>query len=174
MKIIKEFPEGPKLIKPNIFKDNRGYFFELYRKDILNKILKIKKKFVQDNVSFSKKNVFRGFHYQKTPYQQGKLVSVLKGEIEDYAININKKSKHYLKSYKVKLNNKNGYLFWIPENFAHGFLVKSKYAVLHYRVTNYYKPSHDSGINIKSNQIKLKLPKNILLSKKDKNLKMEI
>ena len=174
MKIIKEFPDGLKLIKPDLYYDNRGYFFELYRENKIKKLIKSKVNFYQDNVSYSKKNVFRGFHFQKKPYQQGKLVTVLIGEIEDYAINLNKKSKYFLKSYKVKLNNKNGHLFWIPKNFAHGFLVKSNYAIVHYKVTNYYNPKYDSGINCTSKIINFNLTKKMIISKKDKDLPMNL
>lgn len=174
MKIIKHLPDGLKILEPTVFKDNRGYFYELNQVKKIKKLLKKRGEFVQDNVSFSKKNVFRGFHFQKKPYQQGKLVTVLKGEIIDYAININKKSKNYLKSYEVRLNDKNSYLFWIPKDFAHGFFVKSKYALVHYKVDNYFKKSHDSGVNLKSKKIDIKLPKNLIISDKDKKLSVEV
>ena len=107
MKIIEKGPKGVKIFVPKVFRDNRGYFYESLNTKNLSKILKKKIDIKQSNVSFSKKNVFRGFHFQKKPFAQDKFVRVLSGKILDILVLIDKKSKHYLKSFYYELSDNN-------------------------------------------------------------------
>tara|TARA_A100001011_G_scaffold396250_1_gene493611 strand:- start:1587 stop:2114 length:528 start_codon:yes stop_codon:yes gene_type:complete len=170
MKVVKRGPEGIKVLRPKLFKDNRGYFYESFNKKELNKIIKKKFSVKQSNVSFSKKNVFRGFHYQISPFAQEKLVRVLSGEIIDLLVSIDKKSKYYLKMYSYNLSEKNKNIIYVPKKFAHGFLVLSKNATIEYFVTNYYSKKHERNISIFDKKLKLEkkiFKKKFIMSKKD-------
>lgn len=156
---------GVILIKNKSFNDNRGYFFENYNYNKF-KTQKIKKRIVQNNVSFSKKGVIRGLHYQIAPYQQAKIVSVLKGKILDVALDIRKNSKNYLKNFTAILSDKNKYALFIPEGFAHGFQVLSDYAIVSYMVTKKWSKNHERTFCYKKYKIKWKKIK-ILISNKD-------
>ena len=158
-----------KIIEPIIYNDKRGYFFESYNQNIFNnKIGKIN--FIQCNESKSNYGVLRGLHYQKKPYEQAKLVRVIKGEIQDIALDIRKESKTYLKYVSVILNEKNKKQLFIPRGFAHGFLVLSKYAIVSYKVDNIYKPNEECVINYSHPKLNIEWAFKsdaILLSKKD-------
>lgn len=130
------------IIKPSIYNDERGAFFESYNKKKYSEI-GINYNFVQDNISFSKKNVLRGLHYQKN-HPQGKLVQVLSGEVYDVAVDIRKGSKTYGKWVGVTLNDINKLQFWIPPGFAHGFLAKSDNVCFQYKCTDFYR-QNDEG-----------------------------
>ena len=146
--------DGVKIIKPKLFNDDRGYFFESYnQKNIINEIGDII--FVQDNESKSSFGVLRGMHYQKKPYEQSKLVRVVKGKIQDIVIDLRKDSKDYLKHVSVILDDKQKEQLFIPKGFAHGFLVLSKFAIVNYKVDNFY--SQENEISIPYNYPKLKL-----------------
>ena len=113
--------DGPYLIKPNIFKDERGYFYESFNeREFKEKIGDVK--FVQDNESCSAYGVIRGMHFQRPPYEQAKLVRVVKGEVVDIVIDLRKKSPTYQKIWKVYLSEENKRQFFVPRGFAHGFL----------------------------------------------------
>ena len=171
MKIEETGPLGIKVLKPKIFEDRRGFFYESLNIKILAKILKKKITIKQSNVSFSKKNVFRGFHYQKSPYAQDKFVRVLNGKILDILVCIDKKSKYYLNSFYFELSNKNKKILYVPKNFAHGFLVISKNASIEYFVTNYYSQKHERNINIFDERLNIDkkiLRKKLIMSVKDK------
>tara|TARA_S200000501_G_scaffold24194_1_gene20959 strand:- start:2112 stop:2672 length:561 start_codon:yes stop_codon:yes gene_type:complete len=139
--------EGPVLCKPKIIKDERGFFAEIYRRDLLEDFSNEKFNFCQGNISKSKKGVLRGLHFQTYPYAQTKLVSVSKGEILDLIIDIRKESKTYGKGIQIILNDTNHYQLLVPKGFAHGFLVLSNIAEVHYKVDNYYKRDCEYGIN---------------------------
>ena len=165
-----------KIIEPSIFKDSRGYFYEVFNHEVFNK--KVGKiNFIQDNESKSSFGVLRGLHYQKEPYAQSKLVRVIKGEIQDVAIDLRKDSKTYLKYVSVLLNDKNKKQFFIPKGFAHGFLVLSKTATVSYKVDKPYKPEFESGILFNHSKLNIKwnLDSNkIKLSNKDLNIVSEL
>ena len=136
--------EGLCVIEPTVYGDNRGYFMETYNKremesNGLNMV------FVQDNQSLSVKGVLRGLHFQKN-YPQGKLIRVIKGKIYDVAVDLRKESKTFLKYYGIELNEENKKQFYIPEGFAHGFIVLSNEAELFYKVTDFYHPGDEMGI----------------------------
>ena len=126
------------LTKPHIFQDERGYFYEYWNKKSFNTMIGNNVDFVQDNQSSSKKGVLRGLHYQLNPTPQGKLISCLKGEIFDVAIDLRRNSKTFSEWVGVYLNDKNKYQFWIPEGFAHGFLTISESANVLYKTTNFW------------------------------------
>jgi len=137
--------EGLVVVEPEIFYDSRGYFFESYNQNLF-----IKKlgdfKFVQDNESKSSKGVLRGFHFQKPPFEQAKLVRCIEGEVLDVALDLRKNSSTYGKHEKVILSGDNKKQFFIPRGFAHAFLVLSETAIFSYKVDNIYAPQSDSGI----------------------------
>lgn len=146
--------DGPILIKPDIFGDNRGYFLETYNQqkfDFLSKEIC----FVQDNLSYSKKNTIRGLHFQEEPYAQGKLCRVIKGKVLDVAVDIRPDSKTFGKYVALELSGENNHSLWIPAGFAHGFSVLSEEAYFLYKCTNYYNKEsercilyNDSSLNI--------------------------
>ena len=142
MKIIKTFIEDLLIIEPQLFKDDRGVFYESYNK----KNLDINIVFVQDNESKSYKGVIRGLHFQAPPFEQSKLVRCVRGEILDVAVDLRKKSKTYGNFFSIKLSSKNNKQLFIPKGFAHGFQVISDEAIVNYKVDKYYNPDSDSGI----------------------------
>ena len=156
-----------KIVDSKKFNDNRGFFEEVYREKIL-KNLNIQNKFSQVNLSFSKKNVFRGFHFQLNPEPQGKLVTVILGKIIDYGIDLRKNSKSFKSHVKYEITN--GKMIYIPEGFAHGFLALEDSYVL-YLTTNEFNQSLDSGIRYDDRELNISLPDNIIVSEKDKKLK---
>ncbi len=161
------------IIKPQIIKDKRGYFYENLKINLLNKLLNKSFKIVQENVSKSKKNVFRGLHFQKNPFPQAKLVEVIEGKIIDFVVDLRRNSKNYKKFLKIELSDDNKLQLFVPEGYAHGFYVKSKYAKVRYKVNNYFSKKHDSGISPFDQDLKISnfLKKNkIIISDKDKNL----
>ena len=144
MKVTETSLPGCKIIEPRTFGDDRGIFYESW-----NKLRWAEQgldfDFVQSNVSVSSRGVLRGLHYQK-PQGQGKLVSVLEGEVYDVAVDIRRGSPHFGRSTAVVLNARDNRLFWIPEGFAHGFVVLSERAVFHYLCTATYLAEADKGI----------------------------
>lgn len=172
-KFIETRIEDLYIIEPNLYSDARGYFMESYNyKDFSDAGLNMK--FVQDNESKSKKGVLRGLHFQ-TKYPQGKLVRVTEGEVFDVAVDLRKGSKTYGQWEGVVLSDKNKKQFYIPEGFAHGFLVLSDSATFTYKCTNFYAPEYDSGIFYNDPDINIIWPLNDIstpiLSIKDINLK---
>ncbi|MGB9824656.1 MAG: dTDP-4-dehydrorhamnose 3,5-epimerase [Candidatus Hydrothermia bacterium] len=154
------------LIEPKVFEDERGYFMEVYREDAFSPF--IPHRFVQENLSFSKKKVLRGLHFQKKVAAQAKLVQVVNGEIFDVAVDIRKGSPTYGKWVGVVLSSENKLLLYIPEGFAHGFCVLSETATVLYRVSNFYDPSNDRGIIWNDNEIGIDWPvKDPIISEKD-------
>ena len=136
-----------KFIEPKVFNDERGFFFESFNHSIFEKKIGFSIFFVQDNYSKSKKRVLRGLHYQLPPKAQGKLVSVVQGEIFDVVVDIRRNSSTFGYWIGETLTNTNKKQLWIPEGFAHGFLVLSESAEILYKTTNYYSPKHERFIN---------------------------
>ena len=164
--------EGLVLCKPKLINDSRGFFSEVFRKDLLENTIKQKINFCQSNTSESKYGTIRGLHFQSSPSSQTKLVSVSKGEILDVALDIRTSSSSYGKFYSVILNDKNNFQLFIPKGFAHGFSVLSKEARVHYQVDNYYNNKNEFGINPLDNNLAIdwKIDKeNYHISSKDLN-----
>jgi dTDP-4-dehydrorhamnose 3,5-epimerase len=170
MQIIKTEIEGVFIIKPQLFKDGRGYFFESFsQREFEEKVSKIT--FVQDNESKSSYGVVRGLHFQRPPFAQSKLVRVIKGAVLDVAVDLRKNSPTYGKHITVELTEENHLQLFIPQGFAHGFSVLSNEAIFQYKCDNFYnKESEDSILwNDKNLNIDWKIPeKKIILSEKDK------
>ncbi len=153
------------IIKPKIFTDIRGYFYESYNKKLLSDI-----EFVQDNESFSDKGVIRGLHFQYPPFNQGKLVRVVKGSVMDVAVDLRKESEFYGKYYSVILTSTNKWMFWIPSGFAHGFQSLEKDTIFLYKCTNFYNPDSEKCIIWNDPTINIKwLIDKPIVSEKDNN-----
>lgn len=137
--------DGVVLVKPSVFGDNRGFFMESYKKSefVANGI---DAEFIQDNHSKSVKNVLRGLHYQANPKPQAKLVRCVKGKICDVAVDLRPNSKTFGKWVKAELSEENKHMLYIPENFAHGFVVLSDEAELIYKTSNEYSFELDRGV----------------------------
>lgn len=146
--------EGVLLIERIKFNDDRGYFMEFFRDDFFKKEFK-GKEFVQDNLSFSKKGVIRGLHFQKEPYSQDKLVSVIRGKIMDVAVNMKKNSKQFGKYVMVELSEENSNSLFIPNTFAHGFVALDDSYVL-YKTTNFYNKDSECGVRFDDPDIGVK------------------
>jgi len=159
------------LIKPTLFEDSRGYFYESYNKQVFKRH-GIDFNFVQDNQSASTRGVVRGLHYQLVPYAQSKLVRVLEGEIFDVAVDLRKESSTYGNWYGVELSCKNKLQLLIPQGFAHGFSVLSEKAVVLYKTDEFYKKEAERGIKYDDPVLKIdwKLaPSAIIVSERDQH-----
>ena len=165
MKLIKTKFKDLKIIKFKRNNDSRGYLAETYNKKLIGG-----KELVFDYKVVSKKNIFRGFHFQYK-FQQAKYVNVLKGRILDVVIDLRKNSKTFGKIFKILLSSKNSKSLYIPKGFGHAYYSFDKENVIYYKLTNYYKPNFESGIKANDKKLKIKWPsKNYILSSKDKNL----
>lgn len=161
--------KGPFLITPNIYKDNRGIFFESFRTEILND-LGVNKNFVQDNHSYSKKKVLRGIHFQLKPHEQGKLIRVAYGRAFDVAVDLRLGSSTFGKYIAVILDGEKHNMFYIPEGFGHGFVALED-CILQYKCTAYYHPDYDTGLFWNDPDLNIDWPvKDPILSKKDTEL----
>jgi len=159
------------LIEPTIHGDDRGYFVETFRQDLLEEAIGYKVNFVQDNESRSTKGVLRGLHYQLPPFTQAKLVRVIEGNVLDIAVDIRKSSPTFGQHVSLELTAKNKYQLFVPHGFAHGFVVLSDSATFTYKVDNYYAPEHDRGIAFDDKELKINWQlsaKELKLSDKDR------
>ncbi|MBR1687695.1 MAG: dTDP-4-dehydrorhamnose 3,5-epimerase [Prevotella sp.] len=169
MDYIKTDINGVYVIKPRIFNDDRGYFFEAWKKAEFEEHIG-PVDFIQDNESKSGKGVLRGLHYQKGEWSQAKLVRVIKGRVLDVAVDIRKSSPTYGKYVAVELSDENKWQFFIPRGFAHGFLVLSDEAVFTYKVDNVYAPQAEAGIRWNDPDLGIDWPiepADVLTSEKD-------
>lgn len=170
--IIETKIEGLVIIEPSVFGDHRGYFMETYNEEEFHKA-GLTMRFVQDNESKSGKGVLRGLHFQ-TKFSQGKLVRVTTGAVYDVAVDLRNGSKTYGQWAGVLLTEENKTMFYIPEGFAHGFLVLSDEAVFNYKCTNLYAPEYDGGIRWNDPDVGIEWPldkiSEVLLSEKDGKL----
>ena len=163
MKIIKTKIKDLLILKSQIFKDNRGFLKETFRKNIL------KKNFLFDLVSLSKKNVIRGLHFQKK-YSQAKLITVTHGKIFDVAVDLRPKSKTFGKYFSIEISYDDDFSFFIPENFAHGFLCLTELCIINYKLSNYRNPKYEKTLKWNDTDLNINWPiKKPLMSYKDKN-----
>lgn len=147
MEVIKTDIEGVCILRPRVFEDARGYFFESFsQREFDEKIGEVR--FVQDNESKSTRGVLRGLHFQKPPYSQAKLVRCVRGRVLDVAVDIRKDSPTYGQYVSVELTEDNHLQFFIPKGFAHGFAVLSEEAIFQYKCDDYYHPEAEGGISI--------------------------
>lgn len=169
MELIKTDINDLVLINPKVHNDERGYFMESYKTSFISENFS-DLDFIQDNESKSEFGTLRGLHFQRPPFEQTKLVRVVKGEVLDVAVDLRKKSKTYGKHFSVILSETNKKQLLIPKGFAHGFLVLSDSAIFSYKVDNYYSPNHDDGIIFNDEKLNINWKINhdkIKLSKKD-------
>ena len=156
------------LIEPEVFADERGFFFESFNQNKFEEAVGHKINFVQDNHSKSVKGVLRGLHYQLPPKAQGKLVRVIKGEVFDVAVDLRQSSPTFGKWVGEIISSDNKKQMWIPEGFAHGFLTLSDAAEFLYKTTEFYSKEHECAICWNDETIKIQWPAiDVLLSPKD-------
>jgi len=162
MKLIKTKIKDLLIIKTNIYKDRRGFFKEIEKFKIL------KKKFIFDCLSFSKKDTLRGLHLQKKK-PQAKIITVAQGKILDVVVDLRKKSRTYGKHFSIKMSHDSDYSLFIPEGFAHGFICLSKTCLVYYKCTNYRDQKSEITLKWNDKDLKIKWPiKNPILSRKDR------
>lgn len=169
MEIVETGIKDLVIIKPNVFEDDRGYFFESYNKiKFLEKGIDVN--FVQDNESRSMKNVLRGLHFQKPPFTQGKLVRVMRGSVLDVAVDLRKNSPTYGKWASIVLSDKNKWMYWVPAGFAHGFMTLEDNTVFFYKCTNIYNKDSEGSLLWNDPDLKIDWGGDIspILSGKDK------
>ncbi len=170
MNIVETNLKGCFVIEPNVYLDRRGSFYESYNKLKLEKKLGKEINFVQDNCSISKKGVLRGLHFQKGKYAQAKLISVIKGEALDVAVDLRKESPTFGKHFKIVLSGDDNKMLFIPRGMAHGFLSLSNETHFSYKCDNYYNKQSEVGIIYNDSSLKIdwNFPKNdLILSDKD-------
>ena len=165
--------QGLYVIEPTVFGDDRGYFMETYNQRDLEEA-GIRCTFVEDNQSASRKGVLRGLHFQ-LQYPQDKLVRVIRGTVYDVAVDLRKDSRTFGKWFGIELSEENKKQFFVPKNFAHGFLVLSEYAEFCYKVTDFYHPNDEGGLMWNDPEIGIDWPmpegmtaEELILSDKDK------
>lgn len=171
MEIIKTDIEGVLILKPRIFGDERGYFYESYNRKDLKELAPQIPDFVQDNQSYSTYGVLRGLHFQKAPYAQAKLLRVVEGKVLDVAVDLRPGSPTFGKHVSIELSGDNHLQFFIPEGFAHGFSVLSPEVIFQYKCSAYYNKESEGGIiwNDPDLGIDWKLPeRDMILSPKDR------
>lgn len=158
-----------KLIDPDIFKDERGFFYESFNQQKFNEAIGEKITFVQDNHSKSSKGVLRGLHYQDIPFAQGKLVRVVAGKVFDVAVDVRKESPTYGEWVSEIISSEKHNQIWIPEGFAHGFVALEDNTHVLYKTTNFYSKDHEKTIHWSKNEFNIIWPKDLLftISKKD-------
>lgn len=169
MKIVKTEIEGVVILEPQVFGDERGYFFESFSQKKFEEEV-CKAVFVQDNESKSSYGVLRGLHYQLPPYTQAKLVRVVKGRVLDVNVDIRKDSPTFGKHVAVELSEENKRLLFIPKGFAHGFVVLSDEVIFQYKCDEYYAPGYEGGIAFDDPALGIdwRIPKeDMILSEKD-------
>lgn len=165
--------KGCFVLQPNIFKDERGYFFESYNQKVFEEIIGQKINFVQDNQSLSTYGTIRGLHFQKGEFAQAKLVRVLQGRVFDVAVDLRKDSETCGQWFGVELSDENNTQFFIPRGFAHGFSVLSETAVFAYKCDNYYDKASEGGLRFddKTLSIDWQIPQGKkVVSEKDRTL----
>ena len=159
-----------KLIEPDVFEDERGFFYESFNQQKFNEAIGENITFVQDNHSKSSKGVLRGLHYQDEPFAQGKLVRVIAGEVFDVAVDIRKESPTYGQYVSEVLSGENKKQLWIPEGFAHGFLTLSNQAEVVYKTTGFFNKESEHTIRFDDRVINISWPRmKYILSEKDLN-----
>ena len=171
MKFIKTKISDVILCKPIVYNDERGYFFETFKKEIFEKFIGNTVNFSQDNEAKSTKGVLRGLHYQLPPHAQSKLVRVVKGKVLDIVVDLRKKSTTFGHHVSLELSDENKDQLYIPKGFAHGYVVLSDEAIFSYKVDNYYNKESERGIiyNDDDLQINWKLSlEELIISDKDK------
>ncbi len=170
MEIIKPEIEGLLILRPRIFTDARGYFFESYSKNVLTRLSDIRLNSFRTISQKSSYGVVRGLHFQRPPFAQAKLVRCIKGKVLDVAVDLRRDSPTFGQHVAVELSEENNVQFFIPRGFAHGFSVLSEEAVFQYKCDNYYAPHADGGISLNDETLGIDwkiAPADMILSEKD-------
>ena len=169
MRVEKTEFDGLLILQPKVFIDERGTFMESWNKSVF-KSLGVNISFIQDNQSVSKKNVLRGLHFQKPPFEQSKLVRVLRGSILDIAVDLRQDSLTYLQYRSISLSESNFKQVFVPIGFAHGFLTLEDHCEISYKVSNPYDHDSDVSLSVFDKELNIELPckrEAITLSEKD-------
>ena len=171
MEIVKKVLTDAFVLKPRVFKDDRGYFFESFNDKIFESLSGMKVHFIQDNQSYSSKGTLRGLHFQKGDAAQAKLVRVTKGSAYDVAVDLRPDSPTFKQWFGVELSEENHLQFFIPRGFAHAFVALEHNTIFQYKVDNYYSSVNDGGVIWNDEELAVSWPNlNLDLSEKDKNL----
>ena len=171
MEIVKKVLTDAFVIKPRVFKDDRGYFYESFNSKIFESLSGVKVDFIQDNQSRSSKGTLRGLHFQTGHAAQAKLVRVIKGSAFDVAVDLRPDSPTFKQWYGVELTETNHLQLFIPRGFAHAFVALEDNTIFQYKVDNYYSGVNDGGIIWNDEELAINWPKLKLdLSEKDKYL----
>ena len=171
MEIVEKVLTDAIVLKPSVFKDDRGYFYESFNRRVFESLSGIKVNFIQDNQSHSSKGTLRGLHYQTGDSSQAKLVRVTKGSAYDVAVDLRPGSPTFKKWYGIELSENNNLQFFIPRGFAHAFVALEDNTILQYKVDNYYSSLNDGGVIWNDEELNIAWPKlKLKLSEKDKTL----
>jgi dTDP-4-dehydrorhamnose 3,5-epimerase len=173
MKAEKTDIEGIIVFTPDVYTDHRGYFFESFNASQFRELSGLEINFVQDNESFSEYGVIRGLHYQLPPFDQAKLIRVIKGKVLDIAVDIRKDSPGYGKYFSIELSEENKKQLFVPSGFAHGFITLSETAIFSYKCSNYYSKSSEAGIKFDDMTLAIDWlidTENAIVSEKDREL----
>ena len=171
MEIIKTVLTDALILKPRVFEDDRGYFYESFNDKVFEILSGLKVNFIQDNQSYSSIGTLRGLHFQKGVAAQAKLVRVTRGSAYDVAVDLRPDSPTFKQWYGVELSEKNNLQFFIPRGFAHAFVALENKTYFQYKVDNYYSSINDGGIIWNDEELSIKWPElKLELSEKDKNL----
>ncbi len=164
--------EGVFIIEPDVFEDERGFFMEVFNRSKFLELTGLDIHFVQDNIAQSKKGVLRGLHYQKGDFAQAKLVTVLKGKVQDVIVDMRKESETYGKYFSVILSQENKKQLFVPRGFAHGYLSLADDTLFYYKIDNKYHKESEAGIYYADPDLNIEWEKvpSLLLSEKDKKL----
>ena len=171
MEIVEKVLNGAIVLKPSIFKDERGYFYESFNEKVFESLTDLKVNFIQDNQSNSSKGTLRGLHFQKGDAAQAKLVRVTKGSVYDVAVDLRPDSPTFKQWYGIELSERNHLQFFIPRGFAHAFVALEDHTIFQYKVDNYYSSVNDGGVMWNDDELNVTWPElKLELSEKDKNL----
>ena len=171
MEIVEKVLTDALVLKPRVFKDERGYFYESFNEKVFESLTGLKVNFIQDNQSFSSKGTLRGLHFQTGDASQAKLVRVTKGSAYDVAVDLRPGSPTFKQWHGVELSAENHLQFFIPRGFAHAFVALEDNTIFQYKVDNYYSGIHDGGIIWSDEELAIIWPKlKLELSEKDNNL----
>ena len=171
MELVKKVLTDALILKPRLFEDERGYFYESFNDKVFESLSGVRVDFIQDNQSYSSKGTLRGLHFQKGEAAQAKLVRVTKGSAYDVAVDLRPDSLTFKKWYGVELSEENHLQFFIPRGFAHAFVALEDNTIFQYKVDNYYSGVNDGGVIWNDKELAINWPElKLELSEKDKNL----
>ena len=171
MEVVKRVLTDAFVLKPRVFKDDRGYFYESFNEKLFQSLLGIKVNFIQDNQSYSSQGTLRGLHFQTGDAAQAKLVRVTNGSAYDVAVDLRPGSPSFKHWYGVELSEENHLQFFIPRGFAHAFVALEDNTIFQYKVDNYYSGVNDGGIIWDDEELDINWPElKLEMSEKDKNL----